>query len=246
MSPYLEPPDPSVFRADVGDFFGPASEAPVTSVRDVILCPTVHGRGDIEDYRENPPVGAPILRRLQEVDRGPALLGRQMRVDRLDQREADMVLSACTPRGHHFAPVKQFGQRYCFIRDVDVGEWQTHPYHWDREGVLYDALAISRLVRDHAFSLEYAARIITFGDGEQIVAWAARTEAYSVRQDRDWLTHEDAADLQALLAAYWDASGSLPRRVRRAMWRAEHAASIRWGDVILPILVSGLASIHGS
>ena len=125
-----------------------------------------------------------------------------------------------------------------------IRDRQTHPYHWDREGVLYDALAISRLVRDHAFSLEYGARIITFGDGEQIIAWAlARTQAYSVRHDRDWLTYEEGADLQALLAAYWDAAESFPSRVVRAMWRAEYAASIRWGDVILPILVSGLEAL---
>lgn len=51
------------------------------------------------------------------------------------------------PRAHHFAPVKQFGQRYCFIRDVDVAEWDSHPCHWDRERVLYDALAMSQLAR---------------------------------------------------------------------------------------------------
>jgi hypothetical protein len=40
-------------------------------------------------------------------------------------------MNACTPRGHNFAPIRQFGQRYSFILDVDP-------------------LALSRLVRDHA------------------------------------------------------------------------------------------------
>jgi hypothetical protein len=173
LSPELTPTDPSAFRADVGNFYGPATTGPVTSIRDVILCPTGAGGGTVDDYRDAPPVGAPFLRRLEWVeDAGPAYLGREMRIDRLDDDEADMVLCACTPRGHHFAPVKQFGQRYCFIRDVPVAEWETSPYSWDREGVLHDALAMSRLVRDHAVSLEFAARIITWQGSEQVISWA--------------------------------------------------------------------------
>jgi hypothetical protein len=224
MSPQVPHTDPAAFRADVGDFYGPVTAAPVASIRDVILCPTGAGGGDVDDYLTNPPIGAPILRQLEQVDDpGPAQLGREMRIDRLHEGEAEMVFRACTPRGHNFSPVKQFGQRYCFVRDVAIAHWETSPYHWDREGVLHDALAMSRLVRDHAFSLEYAARIITWEDGQQVVAWTSPgslANAYSVRHERDWLTYGEAGELQALLASYWEVKGraaapSHPRDVAR-------------------------------
>lgn len=44
--------------------------------------------------------------------------------------------------------------------------------------------------RDHAFSFESAARIITYGDGKQVVTWhRGRTQAYSIHHERDWLTY---------------------------------------------------------
>ena len=156
------------------------------------------------------------------------------------------MFNACTPRGHNFAPIKQFGQRYSYIRDIDVSEWQSHPYHWDRDGVIYDALAISRLVRDHAFSMEYAARIIDYADGTQVVAWrrdSVGAQAYSVRRQRDWLSFEEADELRRLLEIYWRVRDDLSPRIARALWRAEYASSIKWGDVILPTLVSALEAL---
>ena len=176
----------------------------------------------------------------------PAELGRGLRIDRLDDDEAERVFNACTPRGHYFSPIKQFGQRYSFIRSIDLPEWQDHPYHWDRGDVIYDALAMSRLVRDHGFSMQYAARIIDYEDGKQVIAWrpgSVGAHAYTVRRERDWLSYAEAEELRRLLEAYWVTRDRLPPRVTRAMWRAEYAASIRWGDVILPTLVSGLEAL---
>jgi hypothetical protein len=245
VAPLVPNQDPAVFRADVGDFVGPVTDAPVAAVRDVILCPTGVGGGDADDYRAHPPVASPILTRLKEVDPGPAPLGRNLRIDRLNEDEAEMVLRACTPRGHNFAPVKQFGQRYTFVLDIDPQQWETRPYGWDPEDVLYDALALSRLVRDNAFSLEYAARIITWEDGQQVVTWmrGPQSNAFSVRHERDWLTSEEADELARLLKTYWAVKDDLPRKVTRAMWRAEYATSIRWGDVSLPTNVSGLEAL---
>jgi len=229
----------------VGDFFGPVTDAAVVSIRDVILCPTGVGGGDADEYRAYPPVASPIRRRLEEVDPGPVWLGRNLRIDRLDEREAEIVMRACTPRGHNFAPVRQFGQRYTFILDIDPQRWETEPYRWDPDNVLYDALAMSRLVRDSAFSLEYASRIITWEDGKQVVTWTRgpQTNAFTVRHERDWLSYEEAEELARLLDAYWAAKDDLPQRVTRAMWRAEYASSIRWGDVSLPTNVSGLEAL---
>jgi hypothetical protein len=245
VTPLVPDQDPAVFRADVGDFFGPTTGAPVASVRDVILCPTGVGGGHADDYLAHPPVASPLLARLNEINPGPAPLGRDLRIDRLNDDEAEIVFRACTPRGHNFAPVRQFGQRYTFVLDVDPQEWETRPYGWDPDGVLYDALALSRLVRDHGFSLEYAARIITWEDGQQVVTWmrGPQSNAFSVRHERDWLTQEEAEELARLLKTYWTVKDDLPRKVTRAMWRAEYATSIRWGDVSLPTNVSGLEAL---
>lgn len=237
--------DPKLFSADVGDFFGPVTEAAVVAIRDVLLCPT-GGGGDGNDYTANPPVAAPLLRRIEHSAPPAAELGRGLHIDRLDDDEAERVFKACTPRGHYFAPIKQFGQRYSFIRGIELSEWQDHPYHWDRDGVIYDALAMSRLVRDHAFSMEHAARIIDYSDGVQVISWrpgSIGAQAYTVRHERDWLSYAEAEELSRLLEAYWSVRDNLPPRVARAMWRAEYAASIRWGDVILPTLVSDLEAL---
>ncbi|HEU4658485.1 MAG TPA: hypothetical protein VFR97_13210 [Capillimicrobium sp.] len=237
--------DPAVFRADVGDYIGPVTDAGIASIRDVILCPTGAGGGNADDYRAHPPVASPMFRRLEESDPRPAHLGRNLRIDRLSDDEADIVLRACTPRGHNFAPVKQFGQRYTFILDVDPQQWEIRPHGWDPDGVLHDALAMSRLVRDHGFSLEYAARIITWQDGKQVVTWTRGplTNAFTVRHERDWLTYDEAEQLAQLLDSYWAVKDHLPPRVTRAMWRAEYATSIQWGDVSLPTIVSGLEAL---
>jgi hypothetical protein len=36
-------------------------------------------------------------------------------------------MNACSLRGYYFTPIRQFGQRYSFVRDVDDEEWREHP-----------------------------------------------------------------------------------------------------------------------
>ncbi|MGZ4185037.1 MAG: hypothetical protein ACXVUE_05915 [Solirubrobacteraceae bacterium] len=236
--------DPDAFSADIGRYFGPTSESPVARIRDVVIC-TTGGSGGLEgEFLEHPPVGSPLKARL-EGSADPVNLGRGLRLDRLPGNEAELVMTACTPRGHHFVPIKQFGQRFTFVRELHLSEWDRHPYDWDREGVMTDALMLSRLVRDNAYSTEFAARIIDFQDGVQIVAYALSTEldhVYRVRHTRDWLDYGEAAELRDLLAAYWSIP-DMPPRVRRALWRTEYASWIKWADLILPILVSGLEAL---
>ncbi len=71
---------------------------------------------------------------------------------------------------------------------------------------------MSRLVREDAFSLEYAARIVTREDGAQVVSWmrGAQTNAFTVRHERDWLSLVEAEELARLLKTYWDVT-CLPR-----------------------------------
>lgn len=48
-------------------------------------------------------------------------------------------------------------------------QWERRRSVWDHDGVLYDCLKLSRLVRDNAFSTEYAARIADHEDGVQVI-----------------------------------------------------------------------------
>lgn len=236
--------DPDIFSATIGRYVGPASDTTVARMRDVMICTTGDTDADIDEFQTHPPVGSPLMRRLVG-SADPVDLGRGLRLDRLPDDEAELVMTACTPRGHHFVPIKQFGQRFSFVRELDVSEWEGHAYGWDREGVMTDALMLSRLVRDNAYSTEFAARIIDFQDGERVVAYRLSSEldqVYRVRRTRDWLDYDDAAQLRELLAAYWSIP-DMPSGVRRAPWRTEYASWIQWADLILPILVSGLEAL---
>jgi hypothetical protein len=241
-------------KIDQRGFFGPITEAPVSRVRDVIVCATdpSYDASDGE-YQRHPPIGSPILFR-QEGSAPPVDLGRGVRIDRLSAEDAELVMHACTPRGHYFSPIRQFGQRYSLVRDVDLGVHEEHPFRWDHEGVLWDALALSRLVRDNAYSTEYAARVADHEDGMQTVVYTLAGESkhvYRLRRDREWLDSSEGAELRDLLAVYWAVEPTLPSRVRRANWRTEYASWLKWGDLAIATLVGGLEALlkterHGS
>jgi hypothetical protein len=245
-----DPRGDRIFSAKLPKFWGPVSQSPVVRVRDVAICLTGQSDGDVEEYRTRPPVASPILGRnpyrYEEYDPGPFDLGRGLVIDRLSNEDADLVMNACMPRGHNFSPHRQFGQRYTFVRAYGPEEFAERPYRWDPDGLITDAFMMSRLVRDNAYSTEYAARIIDYDDGEQVVVPALTVEsahAYRLRRNRDWLDDEDAKAVRALLACWWALDDALPERCRRAAWRIEYASWLRWGDVVLPILVSGLEAL---
>ncbi len=211
----------------------------------MLICPTAPSEVPMEELRAHLPIGAPAILRDDGREPEPVDLGRGVVIDRLADEDAELVINACTPRGHYFAPIKQFGQRYSFVRTVDLDEWREKPFRWDPDGVIYDALSLSRLVRDNANSTAYAARIADFDDGRQTVVYTLPAEskhAYRLREDRDWLDEQEGPELSALLAAYWRVD-AFPSRVSRAMWRTEYASWLKWGDLVLPMLVSGLESL---
>src|SRR4051812_13919851 len=102
------------FSAKVGPYLGRPTDADVRSVRDVILCVSDHSV-DTSQYLDDPPIASPILRR-RVGEQPPVDLGRGVMIDRLPKDEAELVMTACSPRGHYFAPIRQFGQRYAFVR----------------------------------------------------------------------------------------------------------------------------------
>lgn len=200
-------------------------------VRDVIICVTDHTVETTPDeFRQHMPIGSPAeLRAGASGD--PLDLARGVSITRLDRDESDLVMNACSPRGHFFYPVRQFGQRYSFAREVPLEEYEEHAYHWDRGDALWDALSLSRLIRDNAYSTQYAARIVDYDDGEQMVVYTLAAESkhvYRLRRDREWLDRAEGGQLAVLLDAYWRAAPDLPARVRRAWWRTEYATWVKW------------------
>jgi hypothetical protein len=220
---------------------------PLARVRDVLICPTLEtDEISSEEFTAHPPIAGPPFLGFDDEATKPIELGRGMRIDRLSEEDAGLVMNACTPRGHYFAPVRQFGQRFSFVLDVDLDEWRERPFAVDPHGLLSDALTMSRLIRDNGYSLHSAARIADFADSEQTVVWrrAAGGEfAWRLRRDRDWLDWSEGGELRNLLSALWAGAETRPPRVRRAMWRTEYASWLAWADLALPVLVSGLESL---
>jgi hypothetical protein len=114
---------------------GAPTDAPVSRVRDVLICATGGADVSIEEIQAHPPIASAIEVRLrgggEPVDRG-----RGVYIDSGSGEDVEVVMNACSLRGHYFAPIRQFGQRYSFIRDVDDEEWREHPFRWDETGVL--------------------------------------------------------------------------------------------------------------
>jgi hypothetical protein len=231
---------------------GPPTQAPIVRVRDLVICvgdPSIDV--PIEEVYAHPPIG---------WDRSPGLdeerasgefvdtvdLGGGIAIEELDGDTAELVMNACTPRGHYFVPVRQFGQRYSFVKEVSLDELEQRHFAWDTDGTLDDALTLSRLVRDNGYSTEYAARLIDYEDGQRCIVYVLHREdkaIWRLNRDREWLDAAEGRELAALLAAYWEGREQLPPRVRRAMWRMAYAPRIRWADMVIPILVGGLEAL---
>jgi hypothetical protein len=188
--------------------------APVTRVRDVLLIPAGTAEGD---WDAHPPVSSP-----------PVDLGRHLTLTELDYDDSELVMNACTPRGHYFFAVRQFSGLYAFVLDVELDVHEEHPFHWDIDGVIMTAVQLSRLVCDNGYSPEFAARIVEYEDGEKQVIpqgqhYFGFLPTFRLRDDRDWLTVAEADELRALLDAYWANVNDLPRQLARAISLSEGA-----------------------
>jgi|GEM_PF-2479113 len=237
----MEAADRSRYSADLENFApaGPPGNPPIERIRDVLVLAgdAEVDQGDRSDLILLPTwEGDPLSGARREPE--PIELGRGLRLERLDRDEAERVLNACSPRGHFFVPVRQFGQMYSVVQEIDPVAVEERRWAWNTEGLISDALAMSRLVVDNGYSFEYAARIFDHEGGEQHVMPASVPQpAYRVRKTRDWLTNEEAEELRQVLAIYWAVKAELPERIDHALWLAEYVISVRWLDVIAPLLV---------
>ncbi len=231
---------------------GPLNAGAIVRVRDLIICAADSSTDvPIEEVYAHPPIGwerRPGMDEerapgefVDEVDLGGGIVIRE-----LERDTAELVMNACTPRGHYFVPVRQFGQRYSFVKEVSLEELEERHFAWDTDGTLDDALTLSRLVRDNGYSTEYAARLLDYEDGQCCVVYVLHREdkaIWRLHHGREWLDAPEGRELAALLAAYWECREHLPPRVRRAMWRMAYAPRIRWADMVVPILVGGIEAL---
>ena len=190
---------------------GPLNAGAIVRVRDLIVC-----AGDpsldvpIEEVYAHPPIGwdghpgvddERFSETVDTIDLGGGIV-----IEELDRDTAELVMNACTPRGHYFVPVRQFGQRYSFVKEVSLDELEERHFAWDTDGTLDDALTLSRLVRDNGYSTEYAARLFDYEDGRRCVVYVHREDKaiWRLHRDREWLDAAEGHELAALLAAYWE------------------------------------------
>jgi hypothetical protein len=208
------------------------TEAAAGRIRDVLVIPTTHVEGN---YDDEPPAGDEAI----GISDGIVL-------ERIPHADVELVLNACTQRGHYFLGARQFGQRYTFVRHVDPAMYERELYAWDEENVLFYTMVLSRLVHDNAHSLEYAARVVDHEDGLQqvIPIYAPAYVATSrLRRDRDWLTVPEAEDLTQLLADYLSVKDDLPWKVVHALNLSEeaiHQRVLQRALLLIAIALEGL------
>jgi hypothetical protein len=223
----------------------PPGNAPIVRVRDVAV---LTGDPTIDQGDHGELALLPQRRGYELVDPEPIDLGRGLTLAQLDHDEAERVLNACSPRGHFFVPVKQYGQMYSLVREVDLTELEPRRWGWDPGGLINDALAMSRLILDNGYSTDYAARIFDHANGEQQVmppTWVSRP-IWRVRRSRDWFTSQEAIEFRDLLGTYWEVRDALPERVAHAQRQAEDLASVSWLHAIGPLLVIAFESLIGT
>jgi hypothetical protein len=195
------------------------TDRPVVAIRDVLLVPTTVVEGDYAGEHEQP-AGEPAV----EIADGLTL-------EHLPAEDSALLMNACTQRGHYFLGVRQFGERYTFVQQVDPVVYEgARSFGWDEENLIWFAIVLSRLIRDNGHSFEFAARIVDHEDGMQQVIPVnapAYVPTYRARRDRDWLTASEASELRELFADNWTVKEALPWKVIHALNLSEDAVHLR-------------------
>ncbi len=202
-------------------------------VRDIAIVPTGTDDAPVEEYRDHLPADG--------VD-----LGHGVSIEHLSDDDYNLMMAACVPRGHFFFNVPQWGQRYAFVLEVELDDYEEKPYAWDTKQTLSSALAMSRFVRDNVHCSEFAGRLVEHEDGEQqvipLIGFELRL-AYRYGRDRDWLDANDAAELRTLLDRFLQVEPALPSRVRRGIRNCDLASQTPYLSESQPRLVTGLEAL---
>jgi hypothetical protein len=227
---------------DLPNFIARApTDAAVAAIRDVLVVPTTVVEGDYAREEEQP-AGDPAV----EIADGLTL-------EHLPPEDSELVMNACTQRGHYFLGVRQFGERYTFVRQVDPAAYEgERSFGWDEGNMIWFAMVLSRLVRDNGHAFEFAARIVDHEDGmQQVIPVNPLTigVTYRLRRDRDWLTASEAVELRQLFADNWAVKDSLPWKVIHAVNLSEDAVHLRILQralLLITVALDGLVHSHRS
>jgi len=154
----------------------------------------------------------------------PVELADGLTIERIPAELAERFIEACEPPGEEWDPRRQFAQLYSFVRRGSIDE--SRHFIFDPDELIQTALQLSRLLVPNGHSTEYAVHMLDhaafpFRKGPVIVPLAAHARSYAFHPGlslRDWLTTEDAIELGVLLHRFLEVRGSLPGRVREAMW----------------------------
>ena len=167
----------------------------------------------------------------------------------MDREEPDLIVHACSQRGHFYYPRESEGIRYVLWLDVTedaLDEAGIVSSSWEDGNVIVTAVALSRWIHDNATGTELAARLVDYETGARQVRPLMLFESSHAYRlplvERDWLDADDAA-ARALLDSYWERRNRLPERLSRAIGRGELAAWSRWPDQTLPLVVAGFESL---
>ncbi len=176
-------------------------------------------------------------------------LGSGVRVERLDDDLSERLLCATDLCGEDWAPTRQYHVVHAYLRTVwedGEGDAPEDLYHWDAEERLYPCVQLSRLIRDNSTSTEHAVQRLIRGDGSEcLVPFDGFDSHVAYRlypEEAGWLDVDEAAELRALLNAYWNGP-PLPDRVSRALRRVESVTRERYLEDALPLVVGGLESL---
>lgn len=159
-------------------------------------------------------------------------LADNLEITKLNHEIANKVMELCEPNCYGlYRPVRQFAQLYSFVR---TGAPSESAFNLKADDSLETCIALSRLVHPTSVGFTFHAQlnlgpngeltqsIPIFSDGHPTGAWIAR--------GRDWLTKEDAIELEKLVDKL---PLALPPRVSHALWYHEftarnYYANVRW------------------
>lgn len=112
-------------------------------------------------------------------------------------------------------------------------------------GRLFECLALSRLVRDHANSCEHAVRQLVHADrSDRLVPFSAFDSHVAYRLHPElpgWLDVDEATQLRSLVDAY--DGGAFPSRVRPGLRRTEAVVRERFLEDARPLCVGGIEAM---
>ena len=174
----------------------------------------------------------------------PCQIDGDLWIAQVDYAFCERILDACDPAGENFKPVRQFGCSYAFYRSNAPTE-SGQLFHYDPDSLLYQCVALSRIVHPTAVGFTSAARILDWPSGAPQIIPASHSTlnpaAFVIAPNENWLIPADLPELRALIHALH--ADLLPKRIESALWHHEAAARHSFIDLRWPLLTTCLEAL---